>query len=81
MEKLIHSNTELGKVFETFENDIEKMKKLDDLNEKFGQIEDLVVSLDNLIHVSEFEEILKEMSGVANRLSKDKLETISAKVI
>lgn len=81
LERMLHSNNELGKVFGSLEKDMEKMKKLDELNSKFGQIEDVVVSLDNLVQINEFEEILKEMTNVSQKLSKGRFDTITSQVI
>lgn len=80
LEKMLHSNNELGKVFGSLEKDIEQMKQLDVLNDKFGQIEDVVVSLDNLMHVSEFEEVLEQMSSVSQRLANTKLDALASQV-
>lgn len=80
LEKMLKSNNELGKVFNTLETDVEKMKKLDELNSKFTQIEDIVVSLDNLVQVNEFEDILTQMSNVSFRLKGGRIEEVTAKV-
>lgn len=42
LEKMLNSNNEIEKVFTRFSEDVQKMHKLDDLNDKFGEIEDLV---------------------------------------
>lgn len=81
MEKMMQSNRDLGTAFGNFEADIEKVKKLDTLNAKFTQVEDVVVSLDNLLQISEYEAILKELTGVVNRFGKDKLEIMANKVV
>jgi hypothetical protein len=39
---MLNSNNEIERVFRKFNEDIQKMHKLDELNDKFGQIEDLV---------------------------------------
>lgn len=77
---MLKSNADLGKVFGTLENDIEKMKKLDDLNSKFSTIEDVVVSLDNLVKVNDFEDILTQMSHISYRLKDGRIDEVTARV-
>ena len=68
LEKMLSSNNEIERVFKTFNEDVQKMHKLDDLNDKFGEIEDLVVSLDNLVKLNQFEEVLTQMASVSDDL-------------
>ena len=80
LEKMLRSNEDMGKVFAALEKDVEKMKKLDELNSKFSQIEDVVVSLDNLVKVNDFEDVLSQMSNVSYRLSGGRIDEVAAKV-
>lgn len=77
---ILESNTKIGQVFKIFEDDVIKMQELDALNAQFSQVEDLVTSLDNLVHVNDFVDVLQDLSLVSQGLKNANFDRISLKV-
>lgn len=80
LQKMFSSTKGIGELFGAMEKDIKHLKKLEDLNGSFEDIEDLVLMLDNLLKVEELHEALDEINEVSYRFSKINMDKVSNRV-
>lgn len=80
LESMLASNNKLGEVFSALEKDVLKIKELDELNNQFEMIQDVLVSLDNLVQINDFNEALSDLSHLSDKISKGKMGKLAGRV-